>query len=115
MAYLVAMIRGLRAFSGGCHGEEFMLALLTRQRDMLKTERVFNTLREYVAGARRALKTWRMTRWRQPGFYRHERTLPRIRSGFGVKVRAVDCSAGRFTRVRSSFCDRFVRRRPVTR
>src|SRR5215211_443462 len=29
--------------------EEFMLALLTRQRDMLKTERFFNTLRQYVA------------------------------------------------------------------
>jgi hypothetical protein len=29
--------RGLRAFSGGRHGEEFMLALLTRQRDMLKS------------------------------------------------------------------------------
>jgi hypothetical protein len=26
-----------------------MLALLTRQRDMLKTERFFNTFREYVA------------------------------------------------------------------
>ena len=31
------------------HGEEFMLALLTRQRDMLKTERFFNTFREHVA------------------------------------------------------------------
>jgi hypothetical protein len=34
---------------GGCHGEEFMLARLTRQRDMLKTERFFYTFREHVA------------------------------------------------------------------
>ena len=40
---------GLRAISGGCHGQEFMLALLTRQRHMLKTGRFFNTFRERVA------------------------------------------------------------------
>jgi hypothetical protein len=32
----------------GCHGEEFMLAGLTRQRDMLKIEGFFNTFRERV-------------------------------------------------------------------
>ena len=41
-----------------------------------------------VTGARRALKTWRMTRSREPNFYRLERTLQRIRSASGVKVRA---------------------------
>jgi hypothetical protein len=40
---------GLRECSGGCHGEEFVLALLTSQRDMLKIKRIFNTLRGYVA------------------------------------------------------------------
>ena len=37
-------------FSGGRHGEEFMLARLTRQRDMLKIEVFFNTFRGHVAG-----------------------------------------------------------------
>jgi len=36
----------IEACSGGCYGEELMLALLTRQKDMLKTEGIFNTLRE---------------------------------------------------------------------
>jgi hypothetical protein len=36
-----------------------------------------------VTGVRRALKTWRMTRWQQPGFSRHATKLPRIRSAFG--------------------------------
>jgi hypothetical protein len=51
MAYLLAIARVARIPSvfGGCHGEEFMLALLTRQRDMLKNGGFFNTLREYVA------------------------------------------------------------------
>lgn len=34
----------------GSYGEEFMLSHLTRQRDMLKIEGFFNTLREHVAG-----------------------------------------------------------------
>jgi len=37
--------RGLRVFSVDSHGEEFMLAVLTRRRDMLKIERFFNTFR----------------------------------------------------------------------
>ena len=41
-----------------------------------------------VTGARRALKTWRMTRWRQPGFCSPDWTLPQIRSAFEVLVRA---------------------------
>src|SRR5258708_6953206 len=61
---------------------QLMLALLTRQRDMLKTERFFNMLREYVAGARRALKTWRTTRWRQPGFCRHRTDIATNQIGF---------------------------------
>src|SRR4029453_10290116 len=40
-----------------------------------------------VTGGRQAFKTWQMTRWQEPGFYRHEPTLLRTRSAFWVKVR----------------------------
>src|SRR5688500_19960310 len=41
-----------------------------------------------VTGARRAFKTSRMTRSREPNFYRHETKLQQIRSASGAKVRA---------------------------
>ena len=44
MTLLFAFLIGLFA------GEGFMLARLTRQRDMLKIEGIFNTFRERVAG-----------------------------------------------------------------